>query len=121
MFEEDNSWNWSKHDEEAILVYLNQGDKDSSNETNTLVVANEDGKEIDEYNDEEQVVNGSSDGNLSNLDEELPKQRMRRQPTWIRDYVNGEDLLQEEDITNFVCLQQMVQPVLKRLKRMQNG
>lgn len=48
------------------------------------------------------MVNGSGDRKSSNLGEELPKQRIRRQSTCMIDYVSGDGLSKEEDVTNFV-------------------
>ncbi|RDX64800.1 hypothetical protein CR513_56595, partial [Mucuna pruriens] len=96
VFEEDNSWNW---------------------ETNAITGAN--GAKTDEYNNEEQEENGSSNGNSTSLSEE-PCDR-RTQPTWMRDYLSEEEshssnvglkfhtlqldpisIIKEEDTSNYV-------------------
>lgn len=99
VFEEDNNWNWSKGIKEVVDGDVNWGNDDG--ETNAADTANGDRIEIDEVNEEEQMGNRSSNGISSNVGEELNGQRVRQEPTWMRDYVSGKGL-SEEDTSNFV-------------------
>lgn len=101
VFEEDSSWDWSKNHEKAILAELDWNDDDK--EVDAVPGSNGDGAETSENSNEEQAENGSNDGSSSSLSEEQPHEhRMRRQPAWMRDYISGEGLSEEEDSTNFV-------------------
>ena len=103
VFEKDNNWDWDKSHKETILVDLNWGDNEKES---NAADGNGDEAEIDEHSNIERAVNGSNEENLSSSSEDLSfeshEHRIRKQPTWMRDYESGEGLSEEEETTNLV-------------------
>jgi len=112
VFEEDKSWDWDKSHEGAINADLEWGDNED--ETTIIDVNEEDNAAdpTDEGNDEDSVAaltdEGIEDFSSNELIEENSPNsdagRHRTPPVWMRDYVSGEDLSDDEEITNFATL-----------------
>ena len=91
IFKEEKQWDWDVSYEEQIVVDLEwddgeneEGDSENGNRENT------DG-EIGETHDK---GDGSSEG--EERVRELRQSRERQPPTWMGDYVSGENLFEDE-------------------------
>lgn len=91
VFEENESWNWGRSNEETKLDVLEWGDSDS-NEEHSDSVGSEDGTEVDQH---EEVSSSSESLELSSPSSS--EGRNRRAPVWMQDYVSREGLSEEED------------------------
>ena len=94
-FEEENSWDWDKSHEETIIAYLDWGESD--NEA-IAVDTNGGNTEADHHTTEIMEGNDSDESNEENS-VNPSERRIRRPPTWMRDYESGEGLSEEEDTT----------------------
>jgi len=95
VFEEDKSWNWDKTYEESIMCDLEWGDHEPE-----AVVSdeNEEGNESDlEAGIEAEEENLSSDSLAEASSPSSNEGRSRHPPTWMRDYVTGEGLSEEDN------------------------
>jgi len=95
VFEEDKSWNWDKTYEESIMCDLEWGDHEPE-----AVVSdeNEEGNESDlEAGIEAKEENLSSDSLAEASSPSSDEGRSRHPPTWMRDYVTGEGLSEEDN------------------------
>ena len=97
VFEEDKSWNWDRSYEEQIMADLEWDDEEDNEE----VDAENDGTESEEEEEviEEPVGSPQTDGN-EEVSSSSDGGRARRPPGWMRDYVSGEGLSEEEDSAN---------------------
>lgn len=90
VFEEDRSWEWDSNYDEQIRAALEWGDSDysdeESDEENEVRSGTE--NESGRIND---VENGENSSQVSRT-----HGRESRQPTWMSDYVNGDELSEEE-------------------------
>lgn len=95
MFEEDQQWSWNDSHKEAIVADL-EWDSDEENSTQR--------EESDESGTDEVVGETESESDSGALIEEniqpaeiSPRmERIRRPPIWMRDYVTGQDLSDDE-------------------------
>lgn len=94
VFEENESWNWGRTNEEVKLDMLEWGDSDSDEERSDS--AGSEDKEEEE--DQQEEVPSSNECELSSPSS--PEERNRRAPMWMQDYVSGERLSKEEDVQN---------------------
>ncbi|KAJ8621041.1 hypothetical protein MRB53_029570 [Persea americana] len=94
-FEEENSWDWDKSHEETIIANLDWGESD--NEA-IAVNTNRGDTEADHHTTEIMEGNDSDESNEENS-VNPSERRIRRPPTWMRDYESGEGLSEEEDTT----------------------
>lgn len=91
LFEEEESWDWGRTDEELKLDVL-EDDKESNEE------------HIEEENIQNVSGSSSSDSSLRNevntqeVAVEERDERIRREPVWMADYETGEGLSEEEDM-----------------------
>ncbi|KAJ9565577.1 hypothetical protein OSB04_001543 [Centaurea solstitialis] len=92
-FEEDEQWKWKKDeaDQEVVEAAANDdADPDNSNLSGDSVV----------FDDSGDVIQSGAEG------------RTRRRPAWMRDYISGDELSDEEgDASQFVLFTQMTDPV----------
>ncbi|CAL8151793.1 unnamed protein product [Prunus armeniaca] len=94
VFEEDKSWDWDRSYEEHIMADLewdDEGENEAVNAENDGAVSGEKEGVIAESVGSPQT--GENGRESSNSDE----RRDRRPPGWMRDYVSGERLSEEED------------------------
>ncbi|RVX13416.1 Retrovirus-related Pol polyprotein from transposon TNT 1-94 [Vitis vinifera] len=93
-FEEENSWDWNKSREEAIIADLDWGESDKEA---VLVDTNRGNIEADHHDNTTENMEGN-DSDESNEENPLnPNEgRIRRPPPWMRDYESG-GLSEEED------------------------
>ena len=93
-FEEENSWDWNKSHEEAIIADLDWGESDKEA---VLVDTNRGNIEADHHDNTTENMEGN-DSDESNEENPLnPNEgRIRRPPPWMRDYESG-GLSEEED------------------------
>lgn len=90
VFEEDKSWNWEKSYEEHVLVNLESGDNED-----TVTVHEENNEAANEDVSKKMEDNSSKSGNVG-VSFGTNEERVRRAPVWMRDYVSGEGLSEEE-------------------------
>ena len=106
MFEEEKSWNWGPNYKEQIEAELVWGDDDFSSDES-------EGEHRDEGNSDRFVEDmefdseGENDGNnargsearneAGSSQENVIQGRERRQPAWMREFVSGEGLSEEEE------------------------
>lgn len=93
-FEEENSWDWNKSHEEAIIADLDWGESDKEA---VLVDTNRGNIEADHHDNTMENMEGN-DSDESNEENPLnPNEgRIRRPPPWMRDYESG-GLSEEKD------------------------
>ncbi|RVW45415.1 Retrovirus-related Pol polyprotein from transposon TNT 1-94 [Vitis vinifera] len=94
-FEEENSWDWNKSYEKAIIADLDWGESDKEA---VLVDTNRGNFETDHHDITIEAMEGN-DSYESNEENPLnPNEgRIRRPPAWLRDYESGNGLSEEED------------------------
>jgi hypothetical protein len=116
VFEEDKSWDWEKSLEGAINADLEWGD--SEDKTSIIDVNEEDSAAgnaadpTDEGNDEDSAAAPTDEGIEDFSSNELIKEnspnsnagRHGTPPVWMRDYVSGEGLSDDEETANFATL-----------------
>lgn len=92
IFEEDKSLNWDKNSEEFVKTDLECDDKEDNEEINSENCPPEsgEGRAIEEPIDSSQTS--------ENIEQSDNKRRTRMPPVWMRDYVSGERLYEDEDI-----------------------
>ena len=98
IFEEEKQWDWDVSYKEQILMHLEWGEEDNGTNENE---AEEDGSEGDEIggNDAEELGNTSSTTTSKDGVNPIEK-RETHAPVWMRDYVTGEGLSEEENELN---------------------
>lgn len=100
-FEEDKCWDWGRSTEAAKLDVLDWGESEEE--------SNDDTFESEEEEGDEAASNDSSSSSQS-LGEDQEVGRTRSQPTWMEDFVSGEGLSEEEELTNFVFFTSVADP-----------
>lgn len=102
IFEEERQWDWDASYEEQLLMDLEWSD----DEINTYV--NEDDEAVSEDgeigNDEIGGVGNASPNSANEEDNNEGKGRVRQPPIWMRDYVSGEGLSEEENEINMAVV-----------------
>ncbi|CAL9005605.1 unnamed protein product, partial [Prunus brigantina] len=108
VFEEDKSWDWDRSYEEHIMADLewdDEGENEAVNaENDGAVSSEEEGVTAEPVGSPQTGENGRES---SNSDE----RRDRRPPGWMRDYVSGEGLSEEEDTSVNLALFASADPV----------
>lgn len=90
VFEEDAKWNWDKTGEQANCDVLEWGDEDEK-EVNEIGAESEEEEQVDD--------NATNSSSTESAEDSFPSPvpgRIRRQPTWMEDYVSGEGISDEE-------------------------
>lgn len=122
MFQEDESWNWERSEDEVKLDVFDWGDSDCEDEEHVFSDSDEDEKGAEVSPDESPVqtnLNGDSDGNSSFSSPS--HQRVRKPPRWMQDYESGE-VCQKRKIcrTWLYSFHKKIQPCMKRLQRVRS-
>lgn len=122
VFQEDESWNWERSEDEVKLDVFDWGDSDCEDEEHVFSDSDEDEKGAEVSPDESPVqtnLNGDSDGNSSFSSPS--HQRVRKPPRWMQDYESGE-VCQKRKIcrTWLYSFHKKIQPCMKRLQRVRS-
>lgn len=107
VFEDDKSWSWDMSNEEHVMADLewaNQGDNAGVNKENDEVISGE-----EEANIEDPV--GCSQTGDNEEEPSSSRGRVKAPPVWMRDYVSGDGLSNEEDINASLALFVSTDPV----------
>lgn len=99
IFEQERQWDWDASYEEQLLMDLEWGDDTNMNEDDEAI--SEDG-EIG--NDEIGGVGNVSPNSANEEDINEGEGRVRQPPIWMRDYVSGEGLSEEENEINMAVV-----------------
>ena len=100
-FEEDKCWDWGRTTKAKKLDVLDWGESEEESSDDTSESEEEEGDEV--------ASNDSLSSNQS-LGEDQKAGRTMSQPTWMKDFVSGEGLSEEEELTNFVFFTSVVDP-----------
>ena len=100
VFEECEEWEWDKQHDSAVTWELEWEDDEQAVTEESLV--------------EEDVANTRSEESLTTNQETPPdpvEGRSRKQPTWLKDYVSGEGLSDEEEAAFFASYTAAADPL----------
>ena len=102
IFEEEKDWDWSVDYQDQILTDLEWEDEHEVNENESVNDAakgiNDEGNETGEAaNFDAKVANEAAEESTVAIESVETGGRRRNAPTWMRDYVDGESLIEEED------------------------
>lgn len=105
VFEEDKQWNWDASYEEHLLMDLEWGDETHPNIAEGEETISESNSQAEEVVDDETLmaVNASpgiADGEAINAG----RRRNRQLPLWMKEYVSGEGLSEEENEVNMALV-----------------
>ncbi|CAL5432597.1 unnamed protein product [Camellia sinensis] len=108
VFEEDKSWNWDRSYEEHIMAGLEWDDEEDNEAVNT-----ENDGAVSEEEEEviEEPIGSPQAGENGRESSSFDERRARRPPGWMRDYVSGERLSEEEDTNVNLALFASADPV----------
>ena len=119
VFEDKEKWDWNKPKQGTRCDVIEWGDIEKKKEASTEVETNDKngvGEEDKEAraNEEEET---DDEEEASTIGIPVQGRRRRREPVWMRSYVTGEELSEEEDGVNqltlemrqFSCLHPMIQ------------
>lgn len=95
IFEEEKQWTWDQSHDEQLIVDLDSGDYENNQDLNEV---DEAGSEEDSEEIEENVPSHSGHA-VSGPSQSEP--RVRKASNWMKDYVSGEGLSEEENDVNF--------------------
>ncbi|KAM1072945.1 hypothetical protein ACFX2B_017883 [Malus domestica] len=98
-FDENSSWVWDEHHHEAVIADLEwDDDEDTTSEANE--VDSEGGDEDGFDGNDNDTSNNSGSDKVSEANSSSSEERRPRNPlVWMRDYVTGEGLSEEEEAT----------------------
>ncbi|CAL8156633.1 unnamed protein product [Prunus armeniaca] len=111
VFDEGESWNWKRSEEEVKLDVLDWGDDDYEDDEHDLSDSDEDEESAEGNQDELSVQTDSYGGSEESSSSSSPSgPRVRRAPSWMQDYESGEGLSEEEDLQNFALFTSQADP-----------
>jgi len=111
MFDEGESWNWGRSEEEVKLDVLDWGDDDYKDDEHDLNDLDEDEENVEGNQDESTTqtnLHGGSEESSSSSSPSGP--RIRRAPSWMQDYESREGLSEEENLQNLVLFTSQEDP-----------
>jgi hypothetical protein len=107
VFEESKSWTWDRSYEEQVVADLEWGDIE---EDAALIEENNEAVSEGDEDVNEEIENNSPLAGNGGVSSSSDEERVRRPPVWMRDYVSGEGL-SEEDIDVNLALFASADPV----------
>ncbi|CAL9016687.1 unnamed protein product [Prunus brigantina] len=111
VFDEGESWNWKRSEEEVKLDVLDWGDDDYEDDEHDLSDSDEDEESAEGNQDESSAQTDSYGGSGESSSSSSPSgPRVRRAPSWMQDYESGEGLSEEEDLQNLALFTSQADP-----------
>lgn len=98
IFEEEKQWDWDASYEEQLLMDLEWGDDESSIDMDDVNESDSEG------GDEVEGAGNSSPNSANEEDINTSEGRVRQPPIWMREYVSGEGLSEEENEVNMALV-----------------
>lgn len=99
VFDEGESWNWKRSEEEVKLDVLDWGDDDYEDDEHDLSNLDEDEESPEGNQDELSARTDSYGGSGESSSSSSPSgPRVKRAPSWMQDYESGEGLSEGEDL-----------------------
>ena len=102
IFEEEKQWDWDMSYREQLLMDLEWGEEESGTDEDE---AEENGSDGDETSGNDTEGSGNASSNTTSEEDVNPNERREIQaPIWMRDYVSGEGLSEEENELNMALV-----------------